>query len=143
MKKRYIVLSVIVLVIALALIWWLIPVRFLRGADPAEVSKIKVFNGSSGNCFELSAPEEISFLVENIQQAHFKKEKLSIGMGTYYNITVLSENDKEIDFFILDDRDTMRKGPIFYHCNGELDEVEQYLINIETAQFPREAENQQ
>lgn len=30
----------------------------------------------------------------------------------------------------------IRSGLIFYECNGELQQVEEYLINLEKAQFP-------
>lgn len=130
------ILSCIFALMVAALIWWLTPKHFLHGVHPENVSTIEVFNGNSGNRFEITDAKDITLIVSQIQEVPMKKESLSIGMGTTYNLRFLNANGKEIDKFIIMSADTIRSGIVFYHCDGQLKPAEDYLIELEKAQFP-------
>ena len=138
MKKKILVgiLIAALLIVGAAAVWWFLPAHFLNGADPADIAAIEVFNGNDGNRFSITDEKDISYLFENIRKVPMKKEQIAMGMGTTYNLRFLDSAGKEIDRFIIMSRDTIRSGMMFYTCNGELQPVEEYLMNLERAQFP-------
>ena len=139
MKKKKILLSiaaVVVVIILSVLVWWLTPKCFLEDVKSEDIASIEVFNGSDGNQFIVSEPDDISFIIDNIKTVPLKKDRISMGMGTTYNLSFLNTDGKEIDKFIIMTSSTIRKGIIFYECDGELKQVEDYLIDLEKVQFP-------
>ncbi len=140
MKKRAKVvigtIAAIALVAAGFAVWWFTPTHFLNRVDPAEIVNIEVFNGNDGNRFNITDTEEIKFIAEHIQTVSMKKNRISAGMGTTYNLRFLDSNGKEIDEFIIMDMTSIKSGLVFYKCGGQLQQVEEYLIELEKAQFP-------
>lgn len=130
------VLSVVALIAVGFAVWWFLPTHFLGGVSPETIAVIEVFNGNDGNRFEVTEPEDISFLAKNIQSVPMKKDSIAMGMGTTYNLRFLDAKGKEIDKFIIMDSSTVRSGVVFYECDGQLKKVEDHLIELEKAQFP-------
>ena len=135
-KNLLSIATVVVVIILSALVWWLTPKYFLEDVKSDDIASIEVFNGSDGNQFIISEPDDISFIIDNIKTVSLKKDRISMGMGTTYNLSFLNTDGKEIDKFIIMTSSTIRKGIIFYECDGELKQVEEYLIDLEKAQFP-------
>ena len=138
MKKNVVsgILAALVVVIVSAAIWWNSPTYFLKRTTPEDISKIEVFNGNNGDSFEVIDSEDISFIVEHIQQVPMKKEKIAMGMGTTYNLRFYDESGEEKEFFIINSKNSIRDGVMFYQCDGELETTEQYLIHLEGEHFP-------
>lgn len=141
MKKRtkiLIIIGCILLLWAFLLIWWFAPTRFLRGVAPQEVASIEIFNGNNGNKFEITNPEDITNILEHIQQPHFQKTQLSLFyVGTYYQMRFMGADGKEIDSFIVNSYRLIRKDPFFYECDESMGVIE-YMENLEKTQFPKQ-----
>ncbi len=112
MKKK---LAVLIVIIVMMSIWWSSPVYFLKDVHANDVLKVEVFNGNSGEYFTIENEDDISYLVSNIQQTTLKRNKLSLGyMGTLFQLKFYDVKGKEIDAFIINYYDTIRKDPFFY-----------------------------
>ena len=131
-----VVIGIIALMIVGTVIWWFSPKSFLANVEAEEIAYIEVFNGNDGNQFTISEPDDISIITDSIKSVSMKKDRISMGMGTTYNLIFLNAEGNEIDKFIIMTSSTIRKGIVFYECDGELEQVEDYLINLEKVQFP-------
>lgn len=123
MKKK-VVISVIamLILISLAAIFYFAPKTFGKNVNPSDVNRIEIFDGNTGVSFTIDNPEEIKYIVENIQSNQMKKDGISFGrMGYGLKITCVNDNDKVIiSEIILNSDDTIRKDPFFYKCDGGL-----------------------
>ena len=135
-KTKIVVGSIVLLLIACGLIWWFMPVHFLREVEPEEVAAIVVFNGNNSDEFEVINLDDVSYVVNNIKQITLRKDNFTSGVDYYYILTFLNENGEEIDSFGIQNNYFLRRGDAFYRCNGELDIIAEYLENLEAIQFP-------
>ena len=117
---RFVIATVFVLIVALA-IWYFIPTTFLNKVNPSDIKSISVFDGNTGERFDFSNTDEIHYIVENIQNTKMKEDTLSIGYtGFRFRISFFDRNGKEIESFIINTSNTIRKDPFFYRCDGNL-----------------------
>ena len=101
-------------------VWYFIPKTFLKGVEPEEVAKISVFNGSSGDRMEIVDPEEIKYIVNNIQNTKMKRDKLCVGyMGFSFSMRFLDKDGNIIDDFTINSSDTIRGRKFFYTCEDD------------------------
>lgn len=138
-KKTKVIIGILIVIAFIAVgfaIWWFSPTYFLKGVKPEEIATIEVFNGNDGNQFDITDAENIKFITENIQTVPMNKDSISMGMGTTYNLRFLNSDGKEVDKFIIMNLSTIRSGMMFYKCDGQLQQVENYLIELEKALFP-------
>lgn len=135
-KVKIILGSIAALLIICGLVWRYMPIRFLRGVESEDISAITVYNGNNGDEFELTSPDDISHIVNNIKQITLKNDSHTVGVDYYYILTFMSKNGEELDSFGIQNDYIMRKGDNFYRCNGELGIVSEYLESIEAVQFP-------
>lgn len=123
MKKKTVipVIAIIALVI-LSTGYYFMPRTFGKNINPSEVDHINVFDGSTGTGFTITNPEDIKYIVENIQNHPMKKNGVSLGkMGYSFKISYVDSNDKDIiSVFILNSDNLIRKDPFFYACDGGL-----------------------
>lgn len=72
MKKKcgYILVAVVVL-LAAAFVWWDRETTFLSSVTAEEVSAVAVRDGHTGKAFEVTAEEEIAYMVREIKSASF------------------------------------------------------------------------
>lgn len=123
MKKNIVIPATAMLIlIALAAIFYFTPKTFGKNVNPSDVDHIDVFDGNTGVGFTIDNPEDIQYIVGNIQSYQMKKDGVSLGrMGYGFKITYVDDNDKAvIPEFILDGDHTIRKDPFFYRCEGGL-----------------------
>ena len=123
MKKKVVIPVIAMLVlISLAAIFYFTPKTFGKNVNPSDVNHIEVFDGNTGVGFTIDNPEDIKYIVENIQSHQMKKDEISFGkMGYGLKITCVDDNDKAIiPEIILNSDDTIRKDPFFYKCDGGL-----------------------
>ena len=122
MKKKIIIpLMILSFILALCVVWFL-PKTFGAGVSPEEVHSIRVFDGNTGRGFTINDPEDIRYILENLQSISMKKSGISLGhMGYALRITLADENDRNLmPTFIMNSADTIRKDPFFYRCEGGL-----------------------
>lgn len=121
-----------VLVIA-AVIWWNMPVRFLKGVDAGGISHIEVFNGNTGRGFDIDSSKDIAYIVSNIQSAELKRDKLSLGYsGTMFHLRFYDDRGRLADDFIINYYNTIRDDPFFYRNSTDSLCVD-YLQALESA----------
>lgn len=138
MKKKILILVITMLIlIFLAAVFYFTPKTFGKNVNPSDVNHIEVFDGNTGVGFIIDNPEDIKYIVENIQSHKMKKDGISLGvMGYGLRITCVDDNDKAIfPEIILDNNDTIRKDPFFYKCEGGLcfDYINEMLGNLTCA----------
>lgn len=123
MKKKIVIpIIIIVILIVMAVVYYFLPKTFGKDVNPSEVDHINVFDGNTGTGFTITNPEDIKFIVENIQSHTMKKDGISLGrMGYSLKISYIDSNDKDvIPVFTLNSDNTIRKDPFFYVCDGGL-----------------------
>ena len=90
-----------------------------------------MFNGNSGNRFDITDKEQISYIVENVQKQSFDKEGLSLfRMGTLFTLSFCDSNGKVVSEFTINSDNTIRKDPFFYVTDGNMN-ITEYLQSIE------------
>ena len=121
-NKKFRLIIAITFVFAAALaIWYFNTTTFLRKVNPSDIKSISVFDGNTGESFDFSDTDEIRYVVENIQSTIMKKDTLSMGYTGYsFRISFFDENEKEMESFIINSSNTIRKDPFFYRCDGDL-----------------------
>lgn len=134
-KRRFIFLAAVSVLLLAALFWWATPVTFLEGIPADKVTSIEVFDGGTGIGFTVVAPEDIQYIVSNLQQASMQREKLSLGyMGTRFRLTFYDDSGVPLETLIVNSANTIRKDPFFYRdpdaslCLDYLD----YLVSLES-----------
>ena len=134
-KRRFIFLAAVSVLLLAALFWWATPVTFLEGVPADKVTSIEVFDGGTGIGFTVVAPEDIQYIVSNLQQASMQREKLSLGyIGTRFRLTFYDDSGVPLETLIVNSANTIRKDPFFYRdpdaslCLDYLD----YLVSLES-----------
>ncbi len=121
-KKTLAPMAAILLVIILACAYYLTPKTFGKNVDPSDVDHIQVFDGNTGQGFTIDDPEDIQYIVENIQSRPMKRAGISLGrLGYRFKISYMDEKEKTVvPAFILNGDSAIRKDPFFYTCDGGL-----------------------
>nr|WP_317412144.1 hypothetical protein [uncultured Solibaculum sp.] len=123
MKKKVVISVIAILIlIVLAAAFYFTPKTFGKNVNPSDVDHINVFDGHTGVGFTIDNPEDIQYIVENIQSHPMKRAGVSLGkMGYGFRISYVDGNDKTIiPVFILNSDDSIRKDPFGYRCDGGL-----------------------
>ena len=124
MGKRNIIrslIAVIVILLVLLAVWYFSPRTFLNVLEAGDVTAISVFDGNTGNGFDIDDPEEIQAIVENIQSTPMKRDKISVNYsGFSFRMNFYGENGRVLDSFVVNSTDTIRSDPFFYCCDGGL-----------------------
>lgn len=82
-KKIGIPIIVIAVLIILAVGYYFMPKTFGKNVNPSEVDHINVFDGNTGTGFTITNPEDIKYIVENIQSHPMKKDGISLDTTGY------------------------------------------------------------
>ena len=130
-KRRFIFLAAVSVLLLAALFWWATPVTFLEGIPADKVTSIEVFDGGTGIGFTVVAPEDIQYIVSNLQQASMQREKLSRGyMGTRFRLTFYDDSGVPLETLIVNSANTIRKDPFFYR-DPDASLCLDYLVSLE------------
>ena len=130
-KRRFIFLEAVSVLLLAALFWWATPVTFLEGIPADKVTSIEVFDGGTGIGFTVVAPEDIQYIVSNLQQASMQREKLSLGyMGTRFRLTFYDDSGVPLETLIVNSANTIRKDPFFYR-DPDASLCLDYLVSLE------------
>lgn len=125
MKKR-IFLGVLIFVLVLfGLTYIPHPVVSL---SPSKVSKITVFNGSTGYEIEITDETDIRYIINNLNDVTFQKGKTSFGyMGYSFDTTIYNQKGKPVKKLIINSEDTIRYKGFFY--TAKQNEIDYEYIN--------------
>jgi hypothetical protein len=115
LKKRIWMLTIIIpCVLLLSFTFTFIPHKLVK-IDPADVSKILVFDGTIGYQLEITDSKDIQHIITNLNEVTFKKVKPSYGyMGYSFNTTIFDHHGEPTMEFIINSTDTVRYKGFFY-----------------------------
>ena len=121
-RRRRIYIGFIIIIITGSLIWWYSPCT-ITDIAPSEVSKIKIFNGSTEESIAVTNAADIEYIITNFNTVSLKKEKTSLGyMGYSFRITIYNADGDVYKKFIINSAATVRKDPFFYRdSSGSID----------------------
>ena len=134
MIMSFVTAGMLCIVIALCFLTNPAPKYLLKGIKAQDITSIKVFDGNNGQEFIIEEPKEIVEIVENFQSTPMKREKSSIGyMGYRFRMTFTDKEGKEIEQFILNQKNTIREDPFFYTseqplCYDYIEQLEQKYL---------------
>lgn len=107
-------MSSLILAISDILFCWNAPSSIIN-IPPSEVSKVEIFNGTTGKSIVITEKTEIRHIIENLNTVSLKKEKISLGyMGYYFRTTIYKLDGNVYKKFIINSNNTIRKDLFFY-----------------------------
>lgn len=112
-KKRIIRAAVFLLIAALIAVWWLMPIRILRGYQPEDITKIEI-DGISNRRVTLTDETVVRTIAENLYTCGAVKDGISymrMGYGYALNLYV---GEKRIRRFCINSSDSARDSVFFY-----------------------------
>ncbi len=130
-------LSVLLAGMLIGYIWWYSPTFFLKDVIPADVVRIEVFNGSTGQRFSIEDAADMEYIVRKIGDVKMRKEAYEHVDGFTYSLSFVAADGTKIAQFILDSSDTIRDGAIRYGAVLETEEDAlcfEYIKALEKAQ---------
>jgi hypothetical protein len=93
--------------------------------EPTNVSKINVFDGSTGTDLDITNQSDIDYIITNLNEITFKKGKPSIGyMGFSFRTTIYDHKDRVIKELIINSSDTIKYKGFFYTASGNVIDYE-------------------
>ena len=128
MKKKTVKISaVIILLAAVCICCWFIPVKPLKGAVPGEITKISV--RGRPELENITDPEIVRTIAENIYSCGAKRCGISFGRMGYAYIVEFYKGDEFISSFSLCSNDTARDNKFFFcpqngtYCKDYIDSL--------------------
>ncbi|SFQ45672.1 hypothetical protein SAMN02910358_02246 [Lachnospiraceae bacterium XBB1006] len=119
MEHKVLVSAIIVLMIGILVA--IMPTRVSVSRE--KVTKIEIRSGYTGQCVEITSPEKIDKIIDNLNGAKVKKAGWSLfRLGYGYRITFYSGNSElggRWGSFIVNDTDLIRNDPFFYVLEKE------------------------
>lgn len=133
-KKIAIPVSIVLLLMIMAAIYFFTPKTFGKGVDPSSVDHIAIFDGSTGEGFTVDNAENVKYIVENIQSKPMRRGGVFLDrigrVGYQFSVAFVDKNDKAIvPIFFLDSDNSIKKRPFLYYCDGGL--CIDYLAELE------------
>lgn len=71
-KKGLLVVGFLCAFLAVLAAWYFLPVTFLSGVAPDKIHSISILDGNSGKECIIREPDEIRYIVENIQSVKMR-----------------------------------------------------------------------
>lgn len=98
--------------------------------DSSNVSKIIVFNGTTGDELEITKQSEIQYIIDNLNEVTFRKGKPSVGfMGFTFRTSFYNKEGKRIKELIINSKDQIRYKGFFYTADDKSIDY-QYIENM-------------
>ena len=129
-KKRIIRAAVFPAIAALVTVWWLMPIRILKGYRPEDITRIDI-EGIPGGMLSVTDETEVRTVAENLYTCGAVRRGISFGrMGSVYNL-YLYAGDTCVRKFCVIDTATARDSVFFYKPkNGDLIYCKKYLDRL-------------
>lgn len=124
MKGQFIkwcILIAVAMLLILGIVWYIAPVGVLN-MHAQDVSMIRIFDGTTGQGVDVVDEADLEHIINNLNALRMKRGGLSWGyMGYQFRITVITRNNRQIEF-IINSANDIRKDPFFYKIeDGEID----------------------
>ena len=114
MKKTATIIVATFLLLCLAFGMTFIPGKITNIAA-ANVSKISIFDGNTGNSINITNEADINHIISNLNEIKFQKGKPSFGyMGYSYKTTIYNKEGKVVQEIIINSSETIRYKGFFY-----------------------------
>lgn len=116
MKKKYFEIGISVVIIALVVALYIFfPKEFLSEIDSQQVEYIQIFDGNSGQSYEIRDVEQVKLIVKDFKSKKARKDGISVWkMGYKYKISFMDKQNVILEEFILNQDGRIRKDPFFY-----------------------------
>ena len=112
-KKRIIRAEVLLVIAVLIAVWWLMPIRILKGYRPEDITRIDI-EGVPGGTASVTDETEVRTIAENLYTCGAVKDGISyMRMGYGYALT-LYVGEKRIRRFSINSSDYARDSVFFY-----------------------------
>ena len=120
--KRIVIPVLIAILFILGVIWWFQASAKALNISAKNVSKVSIFDGTTGKGVELTEEADIDYFMNNLNALQMKRRGLSLGyMGYRFKVTITEKNGGQIAF-IINSANDVRKDPFFYSVEeGEID----------------------
>jgi hypothetical protein len=87
---------------------------------PADVSRIVIFDGSTGREVEITEAQAIRHIVANLNEVTFERGKLSIGyLGFRFRTTLYNDRGKAIKTITINSAEVIRYRGFFYTASDK------------------------
>ena len=121
-KKR---ISVLLFLLALfclgaGLAFWYVPVPLLSQREAACAASITVFNGATGQRFEIDDADAVASIASELCELDAQRERYERTDGFTYSLTFYDKAGKPLESLILNGAREARKGNITYQTRSEL-----------------------
>lgn len=127
-KYKYAIFAIL-LVLFLAFALTYIP-HSIVNISPSDVSKIHVFDGTTGYELEITDKTYINHIINNLNDVTFQKGKLSfLSMGSSFRTTIYNQKGKEIKRLIINSSDSVKYRGFFRHSIDGLIDYD-YIKNL-------------
>lgn len=129
-KKRIIRAAVFLVIAALIAVWWLMPIRILKGYQPEDITRIDI-EGVPGGTASVTDETEVRTIAENLYTCGAVKDGISYMRMGYGYALHLYVGEKRIRRFCINTSDSARDSVFFYkpkrgdliYCRAYLDEL--------------------
>ncbi len=119
------IISVVIIIFAMTFI----PQRLFR-IDVGSVSKITIFNGSTGENIEITNDSNMEYIIKNLNSTTFKKRKLAYGYsGFSFKVIIYNEKGKVIEELLINSSSSIRYKGFFYKVTDNIVDYD-YIENL-------------
>ncbi|MGY3725229.1 hypothetical protein SAMN05421767_1262 [Granulicatella balaenopterae] len=128
-------IGLVVIIIGLIGIFWYRSPRTIIENDSSTIAEVHIKNGQTGESLSIKDPQQIDYLINNMNKGQLKRDGLSLGqMGYRYHITLFAKESDDIigwDSFMINSSEVIRKDPFFYQVEYQLIDLN-YIENLFT-----------
>jgi|GEM_PF-3100792 len=109
-RKHFMIILTIIIIVSVILS------NDIIDLNKNEISKIEIFDGSTGRNATIDNDEDISYMIDNLVNIDLKRKKISIFyMGYRYRMTFYNKVGRKVESIIINSKSTLRKDSFFYN----------------------------
>ena len=103
------------LLVLAAVVWFRLPVTFMKGVQPAEVAYVDIFDGNTGDESRVTSQEVISHVLGNLAENPARRSGISVlEMGYRFRLTFVGTDGSELGQVTINNNSTIRGSVFFY-----------------------------
>lgn len=129
--------AVVLTVFTIGFVWWNLPTTFLVDVNPADVARIEVFCGATGQSFTIEDAADIEYIVTKIADVQMRRVEWEQKDGFVYSLSFWAADGSRITGFLLNGPASIRNGDIEYEPKYETEEDAlcfEYIKSLEPKQ---------
>ena len=125
-RKHFMIILTIIIIVSVILS------NDIIDLNKNEISKIEIFDGSTGRNATIDNDEDISYMIDNLVNIDLKRKKISIFyMGYRYRMTFYNKVGRKVESIIINSKSTLRKDSFFYNDPSSSIDIE-FIDNVFT-----------